>query len=288
MMMNKRDILAPGQFFGEQVRTAITESFQFTEIDAFSSSSKVPRHTHASSHFLFLVEGTYLTEARNNAGEIYGRATLIFNPTGTTHCDRFQSQYGRFLTITLNADIAQRLDAEIPVSLIIKDRPALDSVLRLRSSLLDGPVTGVTLESMGLELAAQLLPPVERETRHTPSWLLNARQLLHERCSTDIRIGDAAAQIGVHPVHLARAFRRYFFIGPGEFLRRCRISKARGLLLGSALSIAEIAMEVGFSDQSHFANAFKRETGLTPAQYRQLNPPAHTNRSRTLHTRNIS
>jgi len=51
---------------------------------------------------------------------------------------------------------------------------------------------------------------------------------------------------------------------------RCRICRARELLVTSALDLVEIAMEMGFSDQSHLTHAFRRETAMTPAAYRRL------------------
>src|SRR5207253_2480823 len=71
-------------------------------------------------------------------------------------------------------------------------------------------------------------------------------------------------------LHLARAFRRYFHVSPSEYISRCRIWRARELLATSRLALADIAIEVGFSDQSHLTNAFRRETAMTPAAYRRL------------------
>jgi transcriptional regulator GlxA family with amidase domain len=85
---------------------------------------------------------------------------------------------------------------------------------------------------------------------------------------------DTATQVrtllGIHSIHLARAFRRYFHVSPSEYVSRCRIWRARDLLVTSRLPLAEIALEVGFSDQSHLTNAFRRETAMTPAAYRRL------------------
>jgi AraC family transcriptional regulator len=55
----------------------------------------------------------------------------------------------------------------------------------------------------------------------------------------------------------------------GEYLRRFRVREACKRLGGRELTLAEIALQVGFADQSHFTRVFKRLTGLTPGEYRQ-------------------
>jgi AraC family transcriptional regulator len=74
--------------------------------------------------------------------------------------------------------------------------------------------------------------------------------------------------VGVHPVTLAREFRRYYDCTIGELVRRERIGFACRELLKPEESIADVAVSAGFYDQSHFAKAFKRVTGMTPAGYR--------------------
>jgi AraC-like DNA-binding protein len=54
----------------------------------------------------------------------------------------------------------------------------------------------------------------------------------------------------------------------GEYIRRLRLDYAMQELAQSAKAIAEVALEVGFYDQSHFTHAFKLHTGMTPAQFR--------------------
>jgi AraC family transcriptional regulator len=66
-----------------------------------------------------------------------------------------------------------------------------------------------------------------------------------------------------------RLFRAHRNCSPGEYLRQLRIAHAARELARSARSIADIAVEAGFYDQSHFTNAFKRQLGVTPAEYRR-------------------
>ena len=87
--------------------------------------------------------------------------------------------------------------------------------------------------------------------------------------------GESLARTaGVHRVHLSRSFHRYYGVTPGEFLRTTRLHYALGALAESNLSIAEIALESGFADQSHLTRVFGRRFGVSPARYRrQLQRP---------------
>ena len=263
--------LTTGQFFGERFRTVHTDSFVCTEGEATGSAREVPRHCHASSHFVFVVRGTYITEARNQ-DRWYGPGTLIYNPTGTTHRDRFHVGRGRFLTITPLGATAHLLDARVPVSLVIHQPDAIGAAVRTRKEILQhrAGLAPELVEGCCFELAGTMSQPFEPDMPHVPSWLLTAREIMRDGCTRGITVAAVGSQLGVHAVHLARVFRRHFHLSPSEYLSRCRICRARELLVTSALDLVEIAMEVGFSDQSHLTHAFRRETAMTPAAYRRL------------------
>lgn len=56
---------------------------------------------------------------------------------------------------------------------------------------------------------------------------------------------------------------------PSDFLRRMRMQRAEELIAGSRMNFSEIAFKVGFSDPKYFTKCFKKETGMTPSEYRQ-------------------
>jgi AraC family transcriptional regulator len=77
-----------------------------------------------------------------------------------------------------------------------------------------------------------------------------------------------AQRVGVHPVHLARTFRRFYQTTFAGYVRHVRIEFARRELAASSASLSAIAAAAGFCDQSHFSRLFKQYTGVTPAEYR--------------------
>jgi AraC family transcriptional regulator len=123
-------------------------------------------------------------------------------------------------------------------------------------------------ESICLELLARVARRPSTPPKKPPVWLPRAKEMFYEECVNPCRIADAAQAIGVHPVHFARSFRRFFHCTPGEYLVRCRLDRAITLLVESKWSLAEIALQTGFCDQSHFSNMFKRHFGISPRAYR--------------------
>ncbi len=262
--------LAPGCFFDSTRISLRTESFLCAESQVTFSGRRVPPHLHTSSHFLYLISGKYRTQIRGQKVSC-GPGTLMFVPTGTKHRDRFQNAGGRFITVTPHPELACRVDAVFPAPVFLENAEARDCVIRARELLRSGDgMAAMMAETVGLELVASLTPAFENEGRHLPSWLLRAKELISDCCTDRISVHSIAQAVAVHPIHLARTFRRHFFLSPAEYLRQCRINKARQLLLCSSRPLAEVAGDVGFSDQSHFTNAFKRCTGMTPAYYRGL------------------
>jgi AraC family transcriptional regulator len=84
-----------------------------------------------------------------------------------------------------------------------------------------------------------------------------------------VGLAEIAAEVGVHPVHLASTFRRYFHHTMGDYQRQLRVEFACRQLASGCASLGEIALAAGFADQSHFVRVFKRHLGITPGAYRK-------------------
>lgn len=115
------------------------------------------------------------------------------------------------------------------------------------------------------ELIGAFMPRPEA-TAPVPTWLTEA----YERAADpSLTLRDLAREFRVHPVYLARRMRRHYGRSPGELRRTARVGRAvRGLTEGSA-SLADLAFELGYADQSHFTREFRRETGGSPGRFRR-------------------
>jgi len=101
-----------------------------------------------------------------------------------------------------------------------------------------------------------------------PAWLDRVEQRMHDEPGVPGRISELAAEVGVHPVHLIRVFRHHHGTTPGAYLRSRRLHWAAAQLVNSDEPLGRLSQRAGFSDQSHFTRAFKRQFGVTPGSYR--------------------
>lgn len=114
-------------------------------------------------------------------------------------------------------------------------------------------------------LSRQLNIPLEPKR---PRWLERARDILEAEFHDSISLTRVAEAVDVHPVHLARVFRKHLRCTPGEYVRHLRIDFACRELSQSDASLVEIALAAGFAHQAHFSRVFKAQTGMTPSEFR--------------------
>ena len=84
-----------------------------------------------------------------------------------------------------------------------------------------------------------------------------------------IKLDDIAASASVSVGVCCRCFKEMVRKSPNQYLVAYRISRAMELLGSSEKTVTEIAVETGFNDASHFIQYFKRQTGMTPKDYRK-------------------
>lgn len=106
-------------------------------------------------------------------------------------------------------------------------------------------------------------------------YVLNAIKFIQFNYSHDISIDDVAKSVGVSRSHLYRVFMTNVGKSPIDYLTEYRINEACKLLRAGSLSIAEVAISVGFFDQFYFSRVFKRAKGVPPSRYaaQQQEPP---------------
>ena len=92
------------------------------------------------------------------------------------------------------------------------------------------------------------------------------REYLTAHYDQSITLEQLSKVAGLSQFHLLRVFRNHTGLPPHLYLTRLRINRAKRLLR-QGRSIAQVALETGFVDQSHLTHQFKRTVGVTPGQY---------------------
>ena len=101
-----------------------------------------------------------------------------------------------------------------------------------------------------------------------PRAVQRALDYIHANLARNLRLEDIAGSARMSVFHFSRTFRKSTGTGPHRYLVQARVEKVRILLASSDRSLAAIADETGFSDQSHMSKVFKKFTGMSPKAFR--------------------
>jgi AraC family transcriptional regulator len=266
------DHLAPGRFFGRPQPRLALDGLLFLE-SVFAPGEDIPPHTHEHPFFYFVLEGVCTDDAGGTCRPC-GPSTLIFHPAGYTHANRWASGGGRCLHIEIAPQRLERLRERAPIlgaPAEFRGGPTAGLALRLygeyrhRDAVAPLAIEGLTLEI----IAAATRHPGPAEERRPRRWLERVRAQLHDRFAEGLSLSEVAASARVHPVHLARAFRREFGCTLSDYVRKLRVDHAARQLATTDRPLSSVALDAGFAHQSHLCNAFKRRLGVTPAEFRR-------------------
>jgi AraC family transcriptional regulator len=130
--------------------------------------------------------------------------------------------------------------------------------------------SSLTMESLILEIVSAVAPNGQNATvMPVRRWKLLLEKI-HDSFRESIQVRDLARAAGIHPVHVARLFRRYTGVTPGEYLQQLRLQQACRLMQEPERSLGEIAAESGFADQSHMNRVLRRFVHCSPGALRAL------------------
>jgi AraC family transcriptional regulator len=155
--------------------------------------------------------------------------------------------------------------------LIVRDPLA---ELLSRTLLKSGSIDDVLYaESVGQTLVmhvARLRLP-QRTVCALPKWRLRrVQEYIDAHLDRDLSLTDLASIVGLTRMHFAAQFRAATGHRPHEYVLSRRIERAKAMLSNTGMPIAEVALSVGFSAQSHFSTVFRRLAGDTPARWRRM------------------
>lgn len=91
---------------------------------------------------------------------------------------------------------------------------------------------------------------------------------INDHLAQELSLEELAAQAALSPFYFSRLFKRETGFSPHQYILAARISNAKFLLQSTGDSVKTICFSVGFSSESSFCTAFKKEMGLTPSEYR--------------------
>jgi AraC family transcriptional regulator len=235
----------------------------------FQTDAFIETHKHTDAYVCFLVSGV-LNERTGRHYSKHFPLSLIIHPAGEEHEDSFE---GNGLCVDLK--IASSWIANCDRTRLLSERIAFDR----------GPMVHLGLRLLHLynrrrldlamleleEIAAEIvsLDSCMEAIRTTPT-LSRVLELIEADRGGSVRLSDYARISGLHPVYLARAFRKAYGMSIGEYHRHVRLRDSVNMLASSDVPICQVATECGFYDQSHFTHILRRSTGFTPNGLRRV------------------
>lgn len=267
--MKLTQVLSAGRFYGRARAHYDAGGVLLSEV-AHERARELPLHGHQRAFFSLLLSGSYEEQAAGRT-LAYAPGTLGFHPPALTHRDRIGPDGGRFFTVELEPAWLDRVRELQPVSWAPALLPGAPSWLagRLyRECTWPRPGSALAVEALVLELLVEA-GRIRCDARRRPEWLGRVHEALRSEPFRRWTLAALSKQVGVHAVHLSRAFRRFEGRSVGDLAREVRIHAAARLLSEAAVPLAEVALQAGFADQSHFTRVFRAVAGLTPAVWRR-------------------
>jgi AraC-like DNA-binding protein len=183
--------------------------------------------------------------------------------------------------VSIRPDFMRELAAEfnMPAQSVWFRKPVLthpelfERISRMLEAL-QKPMTHTALERQSL-LASTLgfalrhnmeLRRHEAKPRNVRVPVQRARELIHERFATAITLDELITETGISRCHLLRTFTQEVGVPPHRYQMHLRISRSREML-ARGHSPAFVAAQLGFYDQGHFTNQFRRIVGVTPGRF---------------------
>ncbi len=262
--------LRAGEYYGNVSNNQKISSSVLSEV-SHKRGADIPTHSHELAFFSFLLDGSY-SETYGGKSFSYRPLTIWWHRPGVLHKDEVGNGGAHFFTIEIQPQYLQKLQQvmKLPEDFYVQSNPLIWSACRLYNEFKNWQVgseliaEGITLEMLGYSSQRQLLT-----STRPPAWLRRVIEILDDELAENLTIEYLANEAGVHPVHLAVAFRKFQHQTIGEYVRQRRLARATQMLFDREIPLADIAASTGFFDQSHFTRVFKRYLGLTPAIFRK-------------------
>ena len=148
----------------------------------------------------------------------------------------------------------------------------------LEANRVDGSFGQTYADCISMAIVARLLGSANsvgtyersRQSSKLAPWRLKrAIDYVESRLDEPISLAEVASSAGLTRMHFAAQFRAATGLRPHEYLLRRRIERAQEMLVGTGMSLVDVALSVGFQTQSHFTSVFKRYAGQAPRAWRE-------------------
>lgn len=129
-----------------------------------------------------------------------------------------------------------------------------------------------SLQELEIDMAEAYLDFLIRDVEVKDNFIVNKLlQHLHMNIESFMSLEKISAHLGITPEYASTCFKKHMGISLMKYSKKIKIDRAKVLLTTTNKSMLDIAISLGFYDQSHFSRTFKSFTGVSPSEFRNTN-----------------
>jgi AraC-like DNA-binding protein len=235
------------------------------------------KHLHEEYSLCWLETGLVKTHYRGEAHLSPVKSFTVMNPAEPHRGEVMSKENVSYYSLYFSAEIMQQLCEDVFASSALPyfGQPViLDDVLhhklrRLLQTFYSSPLESHTLYLSFLTHLVQHYadtPFVLSSVKQERTAVEKAREYLHTHFQKDVTLAELATVVNLNRAYLIRAFKKAVGLPPHAYLTQLRLSEAKKQL-ARGVPTAQVAVDTGFADQSHFSRVFKHTFGMTPGEY---------------------
>lgn len=270
-----------------EIRKVFFDKYLQVEAYCFQGiMQKFPNHFHDYYVFGFIEKGKRHLVCQNKAYLINAGDVILFNPRDAHTCEQVDGRTLDYRALNIPEETMRNAVWEITgnealprfTKTVLEQSEFAFALRDLHLMIQEEESDDLKKEELFLFLIEQLLHEYTDAAQEESCLILDSEinmvcSYLELQFASPITLDQLSDMTRVSKYHLLRAFTKQKGITPYGYLETIRIGTAKKLL-AQGIPLLEVALQTGFSDQSHFSNFFKRMIGLTPKQYQKIFEPA--------------
>ena len=257
-------VLYKGQYLGQTIQSYKTDMISVKSTLHEKSESKL--HAHSNSYLSILLSGLY-SELTLDSQKIIAPSNILYRPAHYKHKNQFITDKTKCLNIEFSTRWFEKQEINSKkIKPQIKNIQNYPFVLHLLIDFLK-----YRKIDFFEELLLQLITSEEQVSSPLRiTWLGKLVQILDNEIEKTHSLKTLSERVFVHPNYMSRVFKKHFGVTIGQYQMDKKIRSATKKLFIEQDTIAQIALDCGFFDESHFIKTFKACHKITPHQFRML------------------
>ena len=248
-----------------------------------TEENPLPACIHSHEEYEFIIPKTPVHYLMRDDNIYFGQVGRIFPvPSGNSHGIKYPQTDVRIDVISVNKEYFDELKRSKNCSrLVIDEVFSCNEVLRNYIKFYKLECQRQTrdeenkVEPLARLIMAEIidlaLEKMRKKTRNNTTYQQGIRSVadyINDHYAEELSLETLSAICGLSPSYFTRAFKKMYDCSPSVYISMVRISNAKVLLETTLHSVKEIARKVGYNRSSTFCDAFKKETEMTPNEYR--------------------